>query len=134
MPSQGAPPQWQALDDSMRSTYVDATPLRKGHYRQFGPQGFSDDKVADSMERLRQTMERVDSAIASSRWICGDYLSLADICVLPTVVRMSDLGLEDVWADLRHARDWYARIQARPSFAKAFYPEARVHIASDFAN
>jgi len=122
--------QWQSLDDTMRTAYVGATPLRKDHYRQFGTAGFSNDKVTASMERLRQTMERIEAATVRPPWLAGDDLSLADICVLPTVVRMSDLGLEDVWVDLKHAQGWYARMQARPSFAKAFYPEAHVSVAS----
>jgi glutathione S-transferase len=38
---------------------------------------------------------------------------------------MEDLGLAELWRDLPRVADWYARIQARPSFAAAYYPGAR---------
>ena len=121
---------WRQLSDAQRARYIDATPLRKGHYRRFGTEGFSKDQMDESTERLRQTVERIDGAIAKgSRWLEGDAISLADLCVLPTIVRMSDIGLEGVWHDLPGMTDWYARIRARPSFDKAFYPGARVALA-----
>ncbi len=56
----------------------------------------------------------------------GDEISLADLCVLPTIVRMSDIRLESIWADLPNMRGWYDRMKARPPFEKAFYPASRV--------
>ena len=122
---------WRQMSDAQRAGYIAATPLRKGHYRRFGTDGFSKDQVDESTERLRQTVERIDGAIAKggSPWLAGDAISLADFCVLPTIVRMSDIGLENVWRDLPGMTDWYARIRARPSFEKAFYPGSRVSIS-----
>jgi glutathione S-transferase len=120
---------WRQMSDAERAGYIAATPLRKGHYRRFGTDGFSKDQVNESTERLRQTVERIDGAIAQgSDWIAGDAISLADLCVLPTIVRMSDIGLENVWRDLPNMSNWYARMRARPSFEKAFYPGSRVSV------
>jgi glutathione S-transferase len=120
---------WRQMSDSMRAGYIEATPLRKGHYRRFGTEGFSKDQVDESTERLRQTVERIDGAIAKGSWLAGDAISLADLCVLPTIVRMSDIGLEGVWRDLPNMTDWYSRIRFRPSFDKAYYPGSRVAVA-----
>ncbi len=120
---------WRQMSDAQRARYIAATPLRKGHYRKFGAEGFSKDQVDESTERLRQTVERIDSAVAKGAWLAGDAISLADLCVLPTIVRMSDIGLEDIWRDLPGMTDWYARISARPSFGKAYYGGARVSVA-----
>ncbi len=118
---------WQRLNDEARSRRIERTPLRKGLYRRFGTAGFTEEEVNESMEQLRQTVERIDTTIAKGNpWLAGDAVSVADFCVLPTIVRMSDLRMENVWTDLRHFQDWYVRVQARPSFAKAFYPEAHV--------
>lgn len=122
---------WRRIGDKGRLAVIAATPLRKGHYRRFGTEGFSIEQVDESMERLRQTVERIDTATANSRWLVGDRLSLADLCVLPTIVRMTDIHLERVWQDLPNFQNWYRRIKARPSFAKVFYPEARVALPLD---
>jgi glutathione S-transferase len=117
---------WRMLPDQARARYIATTPLRKGHYRRFGSEGFSKDQVDESTERLRQTVERVDAAVAKTPWLAGEQISLADLCVTPTIVRMSDLHLEGIWSDLPHFQDWYRRIQARPSFATAYYAGSRV--------
>jgi glutathione S-transferase len=118
---------WRQMNDTQRARYIEATPLRKAHYRRFGTDGFSKDQVDESVERLRQTVERIDAAIAKdSQWLAGNTISLADLCVLPTIVRMSDINLENVWSDLPNMTNWYARIRARPSFDKAYYPGSRV--------
>jgi len=120
---------WRQMSDTQRARYIEATPLRKGHYRRFGTDGFSKDQVDESTERLRQTVERIDGAITKgTEWLAGNSISLADLCVLPTIVRMSDIGLEDVWRDLPNMTDWYARIRARPSSEKAFYPGSHVSV------
>jgi glutathione S-transferase len=117
---------WRSIGDDQRAAYVAATPLRKAHYRSFGAEGFSPEAERDSMERLRQTLERIEAAVAEGPWLAGERFGLADICVTPTVVRMEDLGLAEAWADLPGVQDWYARVQARPSFAEAFHAGARV--------
>ncbi len=101
-------------------------PLRKALYRKFGTSGFSDVEIAESRDALRQTCERINAATANAPWIMGEQFTLADICVTPTIARMEDIGLADVWADLPHFQAWFARLQARPSFDTAFYEGARL--------
>ena len=120
---------WRQMSDELRAGYIAATPLRKGHYRRFGTDGFSKDQVDESIERLRQTVERIDAATNASQWLAGSEISLADLCVLPTIVRMTDIGLESIWRDLPNMTDWYARMRARPSFEQAYYPGSRVAVA-----
>jgi hypothetical protein len=92
---------WRQMSDAQRARYIEATPLRKGHYRRFGTDGFSKEQVDESIERLRQTVERVDAAVAKGSWLAGDAISIADLCVLPTIVR--------------NVRHWPRRCLGRPS-------------------
>ena len=40
---------------------------------------------------------------------------------------MNDLGLAKMWeGPLPRVTDWYARVQKRPSFQKAYYPGSRI--------
>jgi glutathione S-transferase len=65
--------------------------------RNLGTEGFVKATVDESMERLRQTAERIDTVVAKgSPWLAGEAISIADFCVLPAVVRMTDLHLEHV--------------------------------------
>ena len=125
---------WASLPQEARERFIVRTPLRKGHYRNFGTEGFAETTVDESIERLRQTVERIDAAVAKgSPWLAGEAISIADFCVLPTVVRMTDLDLQNVWSGLRHFQDWYDRIKTRHSFETAFYPDSRVAIPHPYS-
>ena len=47
-------------------------------------------------------------------------VSLADIAVMPALVRMHDLGMPD-WQDLPRVVTWFDNIRAQPAFASAYY-------------
>lgn len=122
-----------ALDDEAFSALTEPMPLRKAFYREMGRSGFADAKVEDSLERLRQTLRRAETALAAAPWLAGEIFTLADILLIPTAVRMQDLGLGGLWADLPAFANWYARVQARASFDQAFYPGARLEPSFSWA-
>jgi glutathione S-transferase len=113
------------LTQEQFDAYVERMPLRKYFYRRMGRTGFSDQDVKDALEQLRQTLERMEDSLKGGDWLVGDEFTLADISVMPTVVRMEDLGLARLWSDLPRVADWYARLQARPSFATTYYEGTR---------
>jgi glutathione S-transferase len=90
-----------------------------------GPQGFSDRELAEAMEQVIQTLNRMEAQLQAQPWLCGEQFTLADISVLPTLVRMEDLGKADLWAHLPNVSAWYHRACARPSFAQAYTKESR---------
>jgi glutathione S-transferase len=66
----------------------------------------------------------MDSEIKKSRgpWLLGEQLSLADIALMPAIVRMADLGQESAWQDLPRVQRWYDAIRAHPAFRPTYYP------------
>ena len=105
-------------------------PLRKHFYKQMTADGFPAAMVEESKEKLRKALERVSRALSDGRpYLLGDDYTIADIVLVPTVVRMEDLGLDAIWGDLPQIRDWFDRVQARPSFATAYMSGARVNPA-----
>lgn len=103
-------------------------PLRKHFYQKMSRHGFSQGEFDQAIERLRQTLERMESALEQSEWVASDTFSVADIGLLPTIVRLDDLRLAHMWSDLPRVTDWYGRAQSRPSFQVAFYPAARFSV------
>ncbi|OVZ54777.1 glutathione S-transferase [Pigmentiphaga sp. NML080357] len=101
-------------------------PLRKHMYLRMGPDGFGRQDLAEAMEQIEQSLARAEGALADGPWLNGAAFSLADISMLPTVVRMEDLGFAHLWAQRPRVADWYARMTARPSFQAAYYPGSRV--------
>lgn len=101
-------------------------PLRTKFYREMGLDGFDEDVYRDSLDRLRKTCERMETALQDGPWLIGEMYSLADICVTPTIDRMDDLGMAEIWSDLPGVTDWWRRIRERPNYAAAYYPGSRV--------
>lgn len=116
---------WAAMSDEELTKYVNRRPLRKHFYRRMGREGFSKTDIDDALEMLRLTVERMQLALKDSRWLANDEFSLADISIMPTIVRMDDLGIAHLWADLPKVADWYERIQQRPAFHKTYSAGSR---------
>jgi glutathione S-transferase len=106
-------------------------PIRKHFYLRMGRKGFSRTDVEAALEQLRSTLVRMERALEKVPWLIGQRFTIADISLVPTVVRLEDLGLERLWSDLPRVADWYRRVQDRPSFATAFFPGARDVFAYD---
>ena len=122
---------WQEMGQERFGAMTDKMPLRRDFYRQMGLKGFSDDAYDASIRRLRSTVERVSHRLEDGRpWLLGDGYSIADIVLVPSVVRMVDLGLERTWDDLPLVAGWLDRVEARPSFAIAYMPGARIDPAT----
>lgn len=115
------------LQEDEFSHEAEIRPLRKHFYQKMGRTGFSERDVMESIERIRNTTQRIDRAVADGGpWVMGEKLTLADLCVAPLMDRMDDLGHSAVWKDLPAFSGWLARIRARPSWPVAFYPGARL--------
>ena len=51
----------------------------------------------------------------------GNELTLADIAIMPVIVRMNDINLNSSWSDKPAVADWFALIQKHPAFKKTYY-------------
>jgi glutathione S-transferase len=86
-----------------------------------GKKGYSDREMQQAEDRLRMSVERMESQLENAGpWLLGDY-SLADICIVPVMVRLSDIGLSGLWSDCENVADWYDRYQERDALQKTFY-------------
>jgi glutathione S-transferase len=108
-------------------------PLRKHFYREMGSQGFADSKMQESIEKLRACFERVERALDQRAWLMGQF-SLADVLLIPSAIRMLDLGLATLWNDLPNVGRWLERVQARPSFPVAYFAGSRLSVCSGGAS
>jgi glutathione S-transferase len=113
------------MSDHEFEEYTERLPLRKHFYRRMGRTGFSKSEIDAALDKLRQTVERMDKALSSTRWLAHDAFTLADVSIMPTVVRMEDLGLSYIWADLPHVIDWFGRLKDRPAFVDTYSPRSR---------
>jgi glutathione S-transferase len=92
-----------------------------------GVHGFSQEDVEASLDELDRTLARMEEALENGPWLMEQDFTLADIVVMPAIDRLADLGLATMWEDhFPGVTQWYARLRARPSFAKAYAPGSRL--------
>ena len=112
---------FQTMTEEEFIAFGESKPLRKDFFLKMGQKGYSDEEMQQSENRLRMTIQRMESQLQlGGPWLLDDY-SLADICIIPVIVRLDDIGLSSLWADCDKVGEWLLRFQEREAFQKCFY-------------
>ena len=116
-------PRFAAMSEAEFVAFAESKPLRKEFMLAMGRKGFSDAEMKAALDRLARTLSRMDQEIAGSGgpWLLGAQPTLADICVMPAIVRMADLGLDRMWQDKPRIARWFTAIRAHPAFKPTYY-------------
>ena len=121
---QAQPPGGGKLSEEELETVLSRVPTeeRRTRWLQVARGGFSDEEIESAYDKMRQTFERIEAALAEGAFLAGNALSLGDIAMVPFVERMVDLRPDIAGAD-RYPRmhDWLARLAARPSWQDTFF-------------
>jgi glutathione S-transferase len=117
-------PRFAAMSEEEFAAFAASKPLRKEFMLAMGRTGFPAKDMKAARDRLRRSYERMDEEIARSGgpWLMGSEPTLADVAVMPAIVRMADLQQESAWQDLPRVARWYAAIRAHPAFKPTYYP------------
>ena len=115
-------PSFQKMSREDFVAMAESKPLRREFMMMMGQTGFSQAEMDAALARLRRTYERMDAEIAKSGgpWLLGKNISLADVAVMPALVRMHDLRMPD-WQDLPRIVTWFDNIRAHPAFQPTIY-------------
>jgi len=116
-------PSFQKMSVAEFEAMAESKPIRREFMKTMGQGGFPQSEMDAALVRLRRTYERMDAEIEKSGgpWLLGKDITLADVAVMPALVRMDDLGLAG-WRDLPRVVTWYDNIRAQPAFKPTFYP------------
>lgn len=112
---------FQKMTEEEFIAFGESKPLRKDFFLKMGRTGYSDSDMQQAEGRLRMSVERMDTQLGKTGpWLLGDY-SLADICIIPVIVRLDDIGLGDLWADCDNVIRWFDRFKERDALQQTFY-------------
>ena len=116
-------PHFQAMSEEEFQALCDSKPLRREFLMRMGRTGFPKADMDEAMGRLRRGVERMGRWLEDTGgpWLMGADLSLADVSILPVIVRMDDINLGHVWDDLPAIERWLERIRATEEYAKTYY-------------
>jgi glutathione S-transferase len=117
-------PHFQSMSEAEFQALADSKPLRREFLLKMGRTGFPEAEMDEALGRLRRTVERMDAEIARSGgpFLLGEDISLADISVMPSIVRMADIRLEHMWRDKPSIARWLDAIRADAAFRPTYYP------------
>lgn len=116
-------PRYQEMSREDFIAHAESKPIRREFLLSMGQSGFPQSEMDNALGRLRRTYLRMDAEIEKSGgpWLLGQEISLADVAVMPALVRMHDLGMADHWQDLPRIVNWFDNIRAEPAFTPTYY-------------
>ncbi|SMY07687.1 glutathione S-transferase family protein [Flavimaricola marinus] len=116
-------PHFQAMSDAEFQALCDSKPLRREFLMRMGKTGFSDADMSEALGRLSRGIERMDLWLdqGGGPWLLGPDITLADIAVMPVIVRMDDINLGYLWDRHPQIGKWLDNIRATPAFKPAYY-------------
>ncbi len=88
--------------------------------RQLIESGMNHPDLAGALLRLQQMLDDMEGALPMGGWLVGDAISIADIGLLPYVLRLDHLNFGDLIEQRPNLADWYGRITARDAFKEAY--------------
>jgi glutathione S-transferase len=115
-------PSFQKMSREAFAEMAESKPLRREFMLTMGQTGFPKAEMDAALARLRRSYERMDAEIERSGgpWLLGKSITLADVAVMPSLVRINDLGIPD-WQDLPRIVTWLDNISAHPAFKPTYY-------------
>lgn len=119
-------PAFRKMTDAAFVALADSKPLRREFLLAMGRTGFPQADMDQALDRLRRSCARMHDWITTSGgpWVMGERMTLPDIAIMPTLVRLEELRLAHLWEGYPAISAWLDRITAHAAFAPTYYPGA----------
>jgi glutathione S-transferase len=116
-------PHFQSMTEEEFTALANSKPLRKEFLLSMGRTGFPQKEMDQALDRLARSVERMDRWIETSGgpWIMGKQLTLADVSMMPVIVRMDDIGLHMMWDSRPNITRWLEDIRSEPAYRRTYY-------------
>ena len=94
---------------------------RQDAWRRVARRPYTEEERSGARAKLVELLDRMERTLEASVWLAGARYTIADIAVVPFVKRIDEEIAPDQMTAKHHPRvaDWWAKIQARPAFARA---------------
>src|ERR1700747_1175400 len=112
---------FEKMSDEEFNALAKSKPLRDKFLGEMDKQkGFSIEKLKQAEDSISKTVRRMENPLSQSEYLLGQ-ITLADFAVLPSMIRMEDLGYEFLWKDCQGVAAWMVRMKNRRSYSAAYY-------------
>ncbi len=116
-------PHFREMSEEDFLALAESKPLRKEFLLTMGRTGFPEKEMNAALDRLNRAVTRMDEWLAASGgpFLTGADITLADIAVMPVIVRMDDINLHEAWADRPAVGRWLAAIREQTAYGPTYY-------------
>ena len=116
-------PHFQSMSDAEFQALADSKPLRREFLMRMGRTGFPKPEMDEAEGRLKRGTDRMAAWLEESGgpWLMGADLTLADIAIMPVIVRMADIRLHVLWDGAPAVAEWLESIRATEPFSATYY-------------
>jgi glutathione S-transferase len=97
-------------------------------------QGLDSGFVKEAVEHHEKLLTSIEDAVHTAPYLAGDAYSLADIAVIPYILRLELLGLSRMWDGHRGVAAWWERVRRRTSTDEAIFNRMTEADAAPFKN
>lgn len=113
--------RFRKMDPVDRERYLASAPNQKrsDHKRDVIAHGLESKVCAEAAEPFVKLLQWIERSTCEHDYLAGDEFSLADIAVIPYVIRLDMLRLSPMWSAYRGLPKWYDRVRRRPAVARA---------------
>jgi glutathione S-transferase len=77
--------------------------------------------VKEAVEHHEKLLTAIEDAVHTAPYLAGDAYSLADLSVIPYILRLELLRLSRMWDGHPGVASWWERVRRRPSAKEAIF-------------
>jgi len=107
---------------------------RSEYKRDVVANGLDSHFVAEALEWHEKLLTWMEKAMQSGPYLAGERYSLADVAVLPYILRLELLRLSALWDERPGVKGWWERIRQRPSTQQAIFQQMTEADGAPFRN
>jgi glutathione S-transferase len=102
---------------------INKAPLkRRAEYkRSVIERGLDSEFVVDAVAQHQKLLSWMAHSLKSSQYLAGDRFSNADCAVIPYILRLELLKLDNMWTSYPAIADWWGRVRTRSSVKAAIF-------------
>ena len=113
--------RFQKLDPVNLEGYLSSAPNQKrsDHKRDVIAHGLDSKFCIEAVRNFIKLLQWIERATLEHDYLAGDEFSLADIAVIPYVIRLDMLRLVPMWHSYPRVAAWHERMRRRPAVERA---------------
>ena len=110
-----------------------ADPARRAMRRSVLDHGIDAPEMKPALLIYAALLDEMEAELAHASWLAGPDFSMADIAAAPFLTRIDHLGMGEMIAARPRAHAWFARVRARPAYARAITAVIPPQVIANFA-